>query len=161
LVLKSDEGYSDITSFLAVGKADTHGGPTLKQLKEEHKVEVVVDLNDEKSEAQQAKRAGLRYVGKKVPMVPAPSVLESLSKTIDREVMAGQRVFVHCHQGVYRAPTVAVAYLIYKGMKTEDAVKLVKNRRPLALPGLEDSKRLMPALRDFENRVRTQHNASK
>ncbi len=133
----------------------------MKRLKEEHQVEVVVDLNDKKSEAQQAKRVGLKYVGKKVSMVPAASVLESLSKTIDQEVRAEQRVFVHCHQGVYRAPTVAVAYLIYKGMKTDDAVKQVRSRRPLALPGIEESKRLMPVLRDFENRVRTQHNASK
>ena len=161
MVLKSDESYSDITSLLAVGKADTHGGPTLKQLKQEHNVEVIIDLNDTKSEAKEAERTGLKYVGKKLPMVPTPSALESLSKTIDQEVKAGQRVYVRCHQGIYRAPTVAVAYLIYKGMKTDAAVKQVRERRPSALPGLEDSQRLLPALKQFEERSRATPKKSK
>jgi hypothetical protein len=74
--LLNSEGFSDITSALAVGKAQTHGGPTMKQLKEDHKVGVVVDLNNTKQESQDAKQSGLKYIGKKLPMVPTPSALE-------------------------------------------------------------------------------------
>ncbi len=133
----------------------------MKQLKQEHHIEVVIDLNDKKSEAKEAERTGLKYVGKKLPMVPTASALESLSKTIDQEVRSGQRVYVHCHQGVYRAPTVAVAYLVYKGMKTDAAVKQVRERRPSAFPGLEGSQRLLPALRLFEERSRATPTKSK
>src|SRR6266705_5791631 len=106
MVLEKDEGFTDITSFLAVGKADTHGGPTMRQLKEEHGIEVVLDLNDKKSEAKIAQRSGLKYIARKTPFMPTPSALEELSKTIDKEVQAGQKVYVHCHKGIYRAPTV-------------------------------------------------------
>ena len=161
MVLENDEGFTDITTFLAVGKADTHGGPTMKQLKEEHGIEVVLDLNDKKSEAKVAERSGLKYIGKKTPFIPTPSALEELSKTIDKEIQTGQKVYVHCHKGIYRAPTVAVAYLIYKGMKTNEAVKMVKERRPSALPGIEDSQRLIPTLKAFESNVRTSAKPSK
>ncbi len=133
----------------------------MKQLREEHKIDVVIDLNDKKSEAPKAEKSGLKYIGKKRPMVPTPAALELLSKSIDKEVQAGQRVFVHCHQGIYRAPTVAVAYLIYKGTKTDEAVRQVRKRRPLALPGMENSQRLMPALKLFESKVRAQPKPSK
>jgi len=36
-------------------------------------------------------------------MVAATVVHESLSESIDREVNAGRKVYVHCHKGIYRA----------------------------------------------------------
>ncbi len=126
----------------------------MAQLKEEHGIEVVLDLNDKKSEAKTAERSGLKYIGRKTPFIPTPSALEELSKAIDKEVQAGQKVYVHCHKGIYRAPTVAVAYLIYKGMTTDAAVKKVKERRPSALPGIENSQKLIPALNTFEEKLR-------
>ncbi len=57
----------------------------MRQLREEHGIEVVLDLNDKKSEAKVAQRSGLKYVGKKTPFIPTPSALEGLSKTIDHD----------------------------------------------------------------------------
>ncbi len=125
----------------------------MKQLKEEYAISVVVDLNDTKAEGREAEHLGLKYFGKKLPMVPTVAAMESMAKTIDREIREGRKVFVHCHEGRYRAPTIATAYLIYKGMKIENAVKQVRARRPSALPGLENSQRLMPALGTFEKKV--------
>ncbi len=45
----------------------------MKQLKEEHKIDVVIDLNDKKSEAQKGEKSSLKYVGKKLPIVPTPT----------------------------------------------------------------------------------------
>ena len=150
----SNESFSDITSVLAVGKAPTLGGPTLKQLKEDHDVRVVIDLNDTKSEAKAAEKVGLKYIGKKIPLIPTVAALEELSETIDREVKAGSKVYVHCHKGIYRGPTVAVAYLIYKGMNADKAIKKMKERRTSALPDIENSQRLLPRIREFESNVR-------
>lgn len=154
IVLKNDKGFSDVTSVLSVGKAPTHGGPTLKQLKEDYGVGAVVDLNDVKSEAKAAAKVGLNYIGKRIPLVPTVEVLESLSEAIDREVKTGKKVFVHCHKGIYRGPTVAVAYLIYKGMDADAAVKKTKDHRPTALPDIEHSQRLLPRIREFESKIR-------
>lgn len=125
----------------------------MKQLKEEYGIGAVLDLNDVKSEAKAAEKVGLKYIGKKTPFIPTVAILESLSKTIDREIKTGNKVFVHCHKGVYRGPTAAVAYLVYKGLTVEEAVKQVRDRRPIALPGMEDSKRLMPVLKQYESKV--------
>ena len=130
----------------------------MKQLKEDHDVEVVIDLNDTKAEAKAAEKAGLKYIGKKTPFIPTVAILESLAKTIDREIKAGRKVYVHCHQGVFKGPTAAVAYLVYKGLGAQEAVKQVKDRRPIALPGMEDSKRLMPLLMRYESKVRNGKN---
>jgi protein-tyrosine phosphatase len=151
--MTTNDGFSDITTYLAVGKARTHGGPTLKQLKEDHDVGALVDLNEVKSEAKDAKKIGLKYIGKRVPLVPTAADLEFLSQAIDQEVKAGRKVYVHCHKGIYRGPTVAVAYLIYKGMKTDDAIKKMKDHRPSALPDIEHSQRLLPRIREFESTI--------
>ena len=58
----------------------------MKQLKEDHGVGVVVDLVVRKGESGEAQKADLKYVGKKLPMVPTPIMLESLSRTIDQEI---------------------------------------------------------------------------
>jgi predicted protein tyrosine phosphatase len=152
--MTTNDGFSNITSVIAVGKAHTHGGPTLKQLKEDHGVGVVVDLNDVKSEAKAAEKLGLKYIGKRISLVPTTADLEFLSKTIDEEVKSGRKVYVHCHKGIYRGPTVAVAYLVYKGMKTDDAIKKMKDHRPIALPDIEHSQRLLPRIREFESTIR-------
>jgi hypothetical protein len=152
--MTTNDGFSDITSEIAVGKARTHGGPTLKQLKEDHGVGVVVDLNAVKSEAKDAEKLGLKYIGRRVSLVPTTNDLEFLSRAIDQEVRSGRKVFVHCHQGIYRAPTVAVAYLIYKGMKADAAIKKTQKHRPAALPDIEHSQRLLPRIREFESSIR-------
>jgi hypothetical protein len=153
-MLKSTDGFSDVTSLLAVGKAHTHGGPTLKELKEDYGVGAVVDLNDVKSEAKAAEKLGLKYIGKRISLVPTTADLDFLSRTIDEEVKSGRKVYVHCHQGIYRAPTVAVAYLIYKGMKADKAIKKTREHRPIALPDIEHSQRLLPRIKEFESTIR-------
>jgi len=42
----------------------------------------------------------------------------------------GGKVYIHCAQGVGRAPTLAAAYFIYQGIKPEEAVSIIKNSRP-------------------------------
>ena len=45
------------------------------------------------------------------------------------------KVLVHCLAGVSRSATVVIAYLIkYHGMKTDEALKYVKTRRPRVAP---------------------------
>jgi protein-tyrosine phosphatase len=43
----------------------------------------------------------------------------------------GKNVFVHCHAGVSRSPTIVVAYLMkYYSMTLDDAIRFVQKRRP-------------------------------
>jgi hypothetical protein len=41
-----------------------------------------------------------------------------------------KKVYVHCKNGHGRAPTIVAAYLITNGMNPEDALALIKSKRP-------------------------------
>lgn len=45
-------------------------------------------------------------------------------------VSQGGKVYIHCREGVSRAPTMAVAYFVSQGMKLDEAVDLVEGSRP-------------------------------
>ncbi len=48
---------------------------------------------------------------------------------IDYFVKNNIKIFVHCKNGHTRAPTLVVAYYIYKGMKINEAITFVKAKR--------------------------------
>jgi protein-tyrosine phosphatase len=48
-------------------------------------------------------------------------------------VAHGDRVLVHCGMGLNRSALIAGLILTYRGMKGEDAVKLLRSKRPGAL----------------------------
>lgn len=66
----------------------------------------------------------------------APTI-EALTKGVNfitEQVAAGGAVYVHCHLGEGRGPTMAAAYLMSKGMKLEDAVTHIRRFRPFVRP---------------------------
>ncbi|CAN5235058.1 hypothetical protein BH09PAT2_BH09PAT2_01050 [soil metagenome] len=78
----------------------------------------------------------------------APSI-ESLQKGIEfitNEINAGGKVYVHCHYGEGRGPTMAIAYLMSTGLLLDDAIALVKTVRPFIRP----TRPQIEVLRDLE-----------
>ena len=67
---------------------------------------------------------------------------------IDSARLDGSGVLVHCHAGVSRSPTIAVAYLMknFPAMAMADAYKFVKTRRSIISPNLN----FMGQLWEFE-----------
>jgi protein-tyrosine phosphatase len=60
-----------------------------------------------------------------------------------REAMkAGVGVYIHCAQGVGRAPTLAAAYLIAEGHSPQSAMKMIRQARPFITPTPSQLKRL-------------------
>lgn len=53
---------------------------------------------------------------------------------ITNEIKHGGKVYVHCHWGEGRGPTMAIAYLMSTGMVYDDAVALIKKARPFIYP---------------------------
>ena len=53
---------------------------------------------------------------------------------IERIVAAGGKVYVHCESGVGRAPTMAAAFLLARGMELEAALELLRRARPFIDP---------------------------
>ena len=120
--------YSRITPHLYVGAQ--HGQRGLARLKREG-IDAVVNLRDERNDAEH----GLNLTDYSyIPVIDhtAPK-LDDLDKgvTFIRETIAkGDKVYVHCHSGVGRAPTLAAAYLIAEGATVDEAVAQVTKARP-------------------------------
>ncbi len=63
------------------------------------------------------------------------SNFEPLVTFIDDAFAAGGRVFVHCGAGISRAPTVAIAYVVWKlRIRAADALRLVRDARKSVRP---------------------------
>ena len=57
---------------------------------------------------------------------------------------------MHCKRGHGRSPTLVAAYFIMEGLKTNEAIKKIRNKRPTIHLTLSQIK----ALKMFENKMR-------
>ncbi len=77
----------------------------------------------------------LRLTWPDSPLFPLPlSLLERGVRAARPEVAAGRPVLVHCRGGVHRSVAVAACILIAEGRSPDEAMRLIKEARPLADP---------------------------
>jgi protein-tyrosine phosphatase len=76
---------------------------------------------------------------------PKPDQLVFGVSVLEKLVVMGKKVYVHCKNGHGRAPTLVAAHLISKGKTAEEAEAFIKLKRPSM--HLEEVQR--QALRDF------------
>jgi protein-tyrosine phosphatase len=62
----------------------------------------------------------------------APTLKQLLTgvKTIDALIKQKVKIYIHCKNGHGRAPTMLVAYFIYTGMKVDQAIEVIAEKRP-------------------------------
>jgi hypothetical protein len=65
---------------------------------------------------------------------PSPEHLQKGVDFIRGVVKEGGQVYIHCKAGVGRAPTMAAAYFVAQGMTVDEAIALIKKRRPFIAP---------------------------
>ncbi len=113
------------------GQYRSHGWPLL----EARGVTAVVSLRAEFDNAS----AGLapdRYLH--LPTIDnTPPSLEHLREGVDfimEEINRGGTVYIHCAAGVGRAPTLAAAYLVARGMSPPSAWEKIREARPFIQP---------------------------
>ena len=59
-------------------------------------------------------------------------------QALNRQLADGHRVYVHCTAGIGRSALTLLAYLTFiEGLGTEEALSLLKRRRPCVAPNLE------------------------
>ena len=68
-------------------------------------------------------------------VIPESKLIKSLNFIDYALRKANSKILVHCHAGVSRSATFAIAYMIkYKGFKLQEALKQVQTYRPQCLP---------------------------
>lgn len=96
------------------------------------------------------------YIRLPVPDHQAPNQTQLYigAYVIHKFVQQNKNIYVHCHNGHGRAPTIVAAYFIYyEGFDVTSAITHIKNKRPeihLELAQLQ-------ALKQFQNSQRSDH----
>lgn len=120
--------YSEITPEIYVGPQYNQRGKTaLERAGIQNGVNMRIEYDDAEHGV-----ALLNYCHLPTVDDAAPSI-EHLNKGVAfiREAVArGEKVYIHCAGGIGRAPTMAAAYFISTGMSLDEAVALMKSRRP-------------------------------
>jgi protein-tyrosine phosphatase len=92
-----------------------------------------LDLQDE---AKQATAAGLEFVS--VPIndreLPQHDVIAERAALLVAQIRKGQRVAIHCRQGLGRAPLVAGALMVLSGAGADDAWAEIERARGKPVP---------------------------
>lgn len=120
--------YSRVTPQLYLGAQ--HGRRGIARLRNEG-IEAVVNLRDESDDADtDLLLTDYCYVPVVDNTAPTLENLEQGVEFIQKVIDADDRVYVHCHSGVGRAPTMVAAYLISQGDSVEEAVDKIRSARP-------------------------------
>jgi protein-tyrosine phosphatase len=72
--------------------------------------------------------------------------IEQLQKATDfivERVAAGDGVYIHCAAGVGRAPMTAAAYLVSQGYSVDEAMAIIRSRRPFINQSANQRTRLL------------------
>lgn len=75
-----------------------------------------------------------------------PPTVEQLQKAaafITQRIAEGDSVYVHCAAGVGRAPLTAAAYLVSQGYQPDEALDLLRSRRPFISQSASQRERLV------------------
>ncbi|AKM78366.1 MAG: hypothetical protein UY31_C0020G0009 [Candidatus Wolfebacteria bacterium GW2011_GWE1_48_7] len=143
--------YSQITDQIYIGTnfcCETHFDPELL------KKGVTYDLSLE-VERVDAPTGGAAYLWLPVPDMhaPTPQQFSMGVSFIKTAVQSGRKIYVHCKNGHGRSPVMVAAYLVTTGLSADDAVALIKQKRPEI--HLQDVQ--MEGLRQFEQTYRSQN----
>jgi|SaaInlStandDraft_4_1057021.scaffolds.fasta_scaffold131787_2 predicted protein tyrosine phosphatase len=92
-------------------------------------IDTVVSLQGERLDDMTHLRAHL-WLPSRDGRPPDAHQLELGVRFIRGQVANGRKVYIHCHAGVGRAPTLAAAYLVSTGVAPDDAIAAIRAVRP-------------------------------
>jgi dual specificity phosphatase 12 len=96
-------------------------------------INAVVDIRSERADNEELlKKHGMDYLQVKVSDTFSPSFdqLEMIMNFVEPLLDRGHKVLIHCQNGCGRSPLVVVVILVCQGIKTSDALQLIKQRHP-------------------------------
>jgi protein tyrosine phosphatase (PTP) superfamily phosphohydrolase (DUF442 family) len=127
--------FSPITENLIVGTSPKRQDFDLLR---ELGVTLVINMRWMPGPRPPADDPALRYIRFRTfdnPLLPIPlrALIQGVQAALD-EIKAGGKVYTHCAAGRHRSVAMAAAILIAQGRPIEEAMSLIKERRPIADP---------------------------
>ena len=113
-------------------------------------VKAIVSLTGTPLYPEPVNRLGFEYLHSRVSGAPSPIQLHEIIQFVEEQNAQSKPVLVHCAEGKGRTGTVLAAYLVYKGLSTDDAIKKVREKRPGSIENLDQEN----AIRIFERTLR-------
>ena len=127
-----------LTDTLAIGAC--FPSAAVVHLARTHRVGCVVDCRAEACDDQIAlQRHGLSFLHLPTPDKCAihPAAVRRAVAWVTRALDAGVRILIHCEFGIGRSALLALCVLVERGLPPLEAMKLVKDVRPIASPSPE------------------------
>jgi atypical dual specificity phosphatase len=121
----------------------------LKAVKEQG-IQAIVSLTGTPLNPDVVTRLGFDFLHSHISSTPSLEQLDEIIKFVEEKNAQSKPVLVHCGEGKGRTGTVLAAYLVYRGLNAEDAVHLVRERRPGSIETLEQE----DVVRNFEKHVK-------
>lgn len=120
--------YNYITDGIFIGTnqcCQTHFDEELKQ----KGIEADISLEEERIDAPFGVQFYI-WIPIKNNAAPTQEQLDFGVSTLEKFVAMKKKIYVHCKNGHGRAPTLVAAYLIKDGKSVDEALDLIKTKRP-------------------------------
>lgn len=94
-------------------------------------------------------RLGFAYLHSPLSAIPSIQQLTQIIQFIESQKSQSHPVLMHCGEGIGRTGTVLAAYLVYHGMRADDAIRVVREKRSGSIQTVEQEN----IVREFEKVV--------
>lgn len=121
----------------------------LKAVKEQG-IQAIVSLTGTPLNPDAVSRIGFEYLHSHISGAPSIKQLDHIIQFVERENAHSKPVLVHCGEGKGRTGTVLAAYLVYHGLSADEAIRMVREKRPGSIENLEQEN----AIREFEKHLK-------
>ena len=125
--------YTMITDHIFVGSNLCKGESCPIHSVEFKELDICVEINldDERKEIPPDEIEGYFWMPVVDGYAPSLIQLEMGTSVIEQAVQHKKKVYIHCKNGHGRSPTLVAAYLIrYENMSVDEAISLIKGKRP-------------------------------
>lgn len=120
--------YSQISPQIYIGSQHSSAG---KRILTKMGITSIINMRSEHDDSQHDLVFGDYYY---LPTMEfsAPSIeqIQNAIGFMQRVIEKSGKIYIHCSEGISRAPTLAAAYFIQQGMTVSDAVATIKKSRP-------------------------------
>lgn len=121
----------------------------LKALREQG-VQAIVSLTGTPLNPDIVKRLGFDYLHSHISGAPSVKQLDEIIKFVEQENSGSKPVLLHCGEGKGRTGTVLAAYLVSHGLSADEAIRMVREKRPGSIEALEQE----IAIHEFETHIK-------